>query len=118
MVFFHDTDNLGQKGILRPAGIIAQGCKNTGRPVVHNGKEPADMRPAVNISHHGGNTGAGFGDRAGGAHLKGENPHRIQPVAVVPQSLIHSGISHKRPDHTLLTFQIIAHKYLLLKKWQ
>lgn len=73
------------------------------------------MGPAVNVSHHGGNTGAGFGDRAGGAHLKGENPHRIQPVAIIPQGLIHPGISHKRPDHAPLAFQKIAHKYVLLK---
>lgn len=74
------------------------------------------MGPAVDISHHGGNAGASFGDRAGDAHLKGENPHRIQPVAVVPQSLIHPGVPHERPDHAPLAFQIITHRYFLLKK--
>ena len=114
-VFFHDTDNLGQKGILRPAGIVAQGRKNAGCPVVHNGKEPVDMRPAVDISHHGGNAGAGFGYGPGGIHFKGENPHGIQPVAIIPQGLIHPAVSHEAPHHAPLAFQIITHRYSLLK---
>ena len=43
----------------------AQGCKNAGGAVIHHRQHPVDMRPLVDVGHHGRYAGAGFREGAG-----------------------------------------------------
>lgn len=61
---------------------------------------------SVDIRHHGGLV-LHLGDCACSIHLKGKDTHRIQPVPIVSQCLIHSVVSHKTPHHTALALLII-----------
>ena len=109
-VFPHDPHQLREELILRPARVVPQRSKNGCRSVVHHGQHPFDVRPFIDIGHHGGNARSRFGNRACDIHLKCKNAHSVQPVAVIPERLVHPAVPHKRPHHAPLPLQIISHK--------
>ena len=106
-VFLHDPHQLREEFILRPVCVIPQRSKNGCRAVVHHGQHPLDVRPFVDIRHHGGNARSRFGNCACCIHLKCKNAHGIKTVTVITERLVHPAVPHERPHHAPLALQII-----------
>ena len=102
-VFFHDADDLRKEHILRAVRIIPQSGEDAVVAVIGNRQQPLDMRPLVDVGHHGRDGNASLIDFPGSPYLEGEQPNLADTVAVVPQSVIHPGVAHESPHHDFLS---------------
>ncbi len=105
------TISLREELILRPARVVPQRSKNGCRAVVHHGQHPLDVRPFIDIGHHGGNARACLRNCACDIHLECKNTHSVQPVAVIPERLVHPAVPHEAPHHAPLSLQVIPHRH-------
>ena len=106
-VLFHDADEFGAELILCAVRVVTQGFEDGVCTVIGNGEQPTDMGPFVDVGQHIADGNTTLGDRAGLVHLKGKQTDGIDAVAVIAQGFIHSGITHKCPDHNAFAFEFI-----------
>ena len=102
-VFLHDADDLREELILCAVGIVPQGFEDAVRSVIRHGQKPVNMRIAVDVGEHIGNRNAALVNLPGSPDLEGEQPDLTDAVAVIAQSVIHSGVAHESPHHDFLS---------------
>lgn len=102
-IFLHDADDLREEHILRSVGVVPQGTEDAVRSVIRHGKEPVDVRIAVYVGEHTADRYAALVNLPGSPDLEGEKSDLADAVAVIPQSVIHSGVAHERPHHDFLS---------------
>ena len=106
-IFFHNTDKFGAKGVLCAVHVITQSLKNGICTIICNSKQPSDVRPFVNVSHHTADGYAAFCNRSCLIHFERKQTNGIDTVTVITQGFIHSGIAHECPNHDAFSFQLI-----------
>jgi len=84
----------------RSIGVVTERLEDAVRAVIGNGQKPFDVRPHIDIGQHTGNADARFINLPGNPDLEGEKSDLADSVAVIPQGVIHPGISHESPHHT------------------
>ena len=99
-IFLHDADDFREEGVLRSIGVVTERLEDAVRAVIGNGQKPFDVRPHIDIGQHTGNADARFINLPGNPDLEGEKSDLADSVAVIPQGVIHPGISHESPHHT------------------
>lgn len=73
-VFPHDTDDLREELILCAVGVIPQGFEDVVRTVIRHGQKPLDVRPLIDVGHHGRDGNARLINLPGSPDLEGEQP--------------------------------------------
>ncbi|OFA24638.1 hypothetical protein BW28_05840 [Clostridioides difficile] len=102
-IFLHDADKFREEHILRSVRVVPQGFEDAVRSVIRYGQKPLDMRIAVDVGEHIGNRHAALVNLPSSPDLEGEKSDLADAVAVVTQSVIHSGVAHERPHHDFLS---------------
>ena len=106
-IFFHDADDLRKEGVLCAVRVIPQSSEDAVVAVIGNRQQPLDMRPLVDVGHHGRDGNARLINLPGSPDFEGEQPDLADAVTVVAQSVIHSGVAHESPHHDFLTLEYI-----------
>ena len=102
-VFLHDADNFREELILRTVGIVPQGFEYAVRSVIRHGQKPLDMRIAVDVGEHIADRHAALINLPGSPDLEGKQSDLADAVAVITESVIHSGVAHESPHHDFLS---------------
>ena len=102
-IFLHDADDFGEELILRAVRVVPQGFEDAVRSVIRHGKKPVYMRITVDVGEHIADRHAAFVNLSGSPDLEREQSDLADAVAVIPQSVIHSGVAHESPHHDFLS---------------
>ena len=103
-IFLHDTDKFRAEGVLCAVRVITESLEDRVCTVIGNGKQPTDVGPLVDVGQHIADSNTAFGNRSRGIHLERKQTNGVDTVAVITESLIHTGIAHECPHHDAFAF--------------